>query len=144
MAMRLWTIVEFRKFAIFFHTLVCVTFHVMRPQILCFVSNFLISEICHDILLDLTLSWNAIQNTWSSNNQIALMCFFFPTYLHFPKELSRIAIPITVQISLEKHDWVLHYWTMIWAICASVNVPKNLYILTLEFNVGASSILTRF
>ena len=39
----------------------------------------------------------------------------------------------------------LPYWTMILAICVSVDVSKHLDILTLEFlnNVGASSILTQ-
>ena len=55
-----------------------------------------------------------------------------------PKELSQMAFPIIVLPEGERTDSFreklgLPYWTMIWAICASVDVSKYLDILTLEF-----------
>ena len=63
---------------------------------------------------------------------------------------SQIAFPLIVLSkddrtnSFQEERLGLPYWTMIWVICASVDVSKSLDILTLELfnNVGASSILT--
>ena len=58
-----------------------------------------------------------------------------------PKELSQIALPVVVLPEDDRTDSFreerldLPYWTMIWAICASVDVCKYLDILTLEFSV---------
>ena len=58
-----------------------------------------------------------------------------------PRELSQIAFPIIVLQEDDRTDSFreerlgLPYWTMILAICASVNVSKNLDIPTLEFSM---------
>ena len=54
-------------------------------------------------------------------------------------ELSQIAFPITIlpeddrTNSFQEERLDLPYRTMIWAICAMVDVPKDQDILTLEF-----------
>ena len=56
-------------------------------------------------------------------------------------ELSRMAFPTVVlpkddrTDSFQEERLGLPYWTMIWATCVSVDVSKNLDILTLEFSI---------
>ena len=71
-------------------------------------------------------------------------------FCFFKKKNSRIAFPIIVLPKDDRTDVAqeerlgLPYWTMIWAICALVDVHKYLNILTFGIfnNVDASSILT--
>ena len=82
------------------------------------------------------------------NSPLARLTKNIPSLKLFPNrvpiKLSQIAFPIIVLLKDDRADFAqierldLPYWTMILAICASVDV------LTLEFfsNVDASSILT--
>ena len=110
-------------------------------------------RICQVGSMFSVLPSSVIWSTYTDKNSFSQLTNKLSQFLTFPNsvlvELSQIAFPIIVlpkdycADSAQEDKLGLPYCTMIFAICALLDVSKYLDILTLDFfNVGASSILT--